>query len=125
MVFHQTKERRRLSCLCLFLLLSSPLPFHFCRPPPLSSSFSTTKGFKMQYLRRERKRWGLLEKVEVHHVIPRQLRSHEALLEHGYEVEEGYNLMFLPAKEGVLKTRRPTGEGIRRTIYIYILPPTP
>ena len=69
------------------------------------------RGFEMRTLRAERKRRRLVGKVEVHHIVPRQLRSHPTLLRFGYEVEEGYNLVFLPTREGILRTKRPPHTG--------------
>ena len=53
----------------------------------------------------------LQEKVQIHHVIPRQFKSHPTLLMNQFDVEDGYNLIFLPVGEEVLNTRRPVHFG--------------
>lgn len=56
-------------------------------------------------------RWSIGDKVHVHHIIPRQFRNHPVLI--GYDIENGYNLMFMPNKLGkaFLRTTRPCHEG--------------
>ena len=38
--------------------------------------------------------------VEVHHIIPREFRYHPTILFSEYDIENGYNLMFLPTRKG-------------------------
>ena len=41
----------------------------------------------------------LKELVSVHHIIPRQFRNHPVIQMSNYEIENGYNLMFLPTNK--------------------------
>lgn len=38
--------------------------------------------------------------VEVHHIIPREFTYHPTVLFSEYDIENGYNLMFLPTRKG-------------------------
>ena len=42
----------------------------------------------------------LKELVEVHHIVPRQFTYHPTVLLSNYDIENGYNLMFLPTQKG-------------------------
>ena len=56
-------------------------------------------------------RYGLQEYVHIHHIIPLEWRSGANLK--GYDVDSGYNLMFMPNKMGISKinTDRRNHEG--------------
>ena len=45
-------------------------------------------------------RFNLHEKVQVHHIIPLEWKKHSSLLEHEYDIDAGYNLIFMPSKIG-------------------------
>ena len=53
-------------------------------------------GKSKQYFRRERERFNLKGYVDIHHIIPRQFKSHEVIQNCKYDIENGYNLMLLP-----------------------------
>ncbi len=45
-------------------------------------------------------RFRLKDLVEIHHIIPRQYKKHEVILKTKYDIENCYNLVFLPNKKG-------------------------
>lgn len=45
-------------------------------------------------------RFNLHEKVQIHHIIPLEWKKHSSLLEHEYDIDAGYNLIFMPSKMG-------------------------
>ena len=55
-------------------------------------------GFAKAHLRRKRASYGLTGLVEIHHVVPRELRHHPRLRAEGYDVEAAYNTIFAPSK---------------------------
>ena len=78
-------------------------------------------GFAVAHLRRTRRRRGLTDLVEIHHVVPREFRDHPVVRAHGYDVEEGYNTLFVPSWRGAhLGARRPmhTGGHISYNAYV-------
>ena len=48
-------------------------------------------------LRYYKNRFKLKNTVQIHHIIPRQYKSHAAILSSGYCIEENSNLMLLPS----------------------------
>tara|TARA_A100001015_G_scaffold237898_1_gene270626 strand:- start:11068 stop:11418 length:351 start_codon:yes stop_codon:yes gene_type:complete len=42
-------------------------------------------------------RFKLKNSVQIHHIIPRQYKSHPVILTSGYSIEENSNLMMLPS----------------------------
>lgn len=54
-------------------------------------------GFCKGRLRGTRKRLGLQGYLEIHHVVPRELRAHPVLRHEHYDVEAGYNTILLPS----------------------------
>jgi hypothetical protein len=38
--------------------------------------------------------------VEIHHIIPQEFRYHPTIIVSNYNIENGYNLMFLPTSNG-------------------------
>ena len=46
--------------------------------------------------RRCRKRFGLEEDVQVHHIIPKEFRYHPSVLSSNFKVDASHNLMFVP-----------------------------
>ena len=61
---------------------------------------SVPGGFAKGHLRRTRERLGLSGLVEIHHVIPREFRSHPAVRRFDYDVEAGYNTILMPTAAG-------------------------
>lgn len=45
-------------------------------------------------------RFNLQEKVQIHHIIPLQWKSHANLILNEYDIDAGYNLIFMPSKFG-------------------------
>jgi len=60
-------------------------------------------GFTKFKFKNYRKRFRLNNLVEIHHIIPRQHKNHPVLLDTKYNLEDGYNLMFLPNQKGKMK----------------------
>ena len=58
-------------------------------------------GKNHQYFRQQRHKRGLDDLVQIHHIIPREFRNHPAIIDSGYNIEDGYNLVFLPTRMGV------------------------
>ena len=68
---------------------------------------SVPRGFAKGHLRHTRERLGLSELVEIHHVVPREFRKHPAVCRFEYDVEAGYNTIFMPTFAGRnLSTKR-------------------
>jgi len=40
--------------------------------------------------------------VDIHHIIPREFKKHPSVVISKYDIENGYNLMFLPTHKGFL-----------------------
>ena len=83
---------------------------------------------KKNSFRNIKARFNLNGLVEVHHIIPRQFKGHPTIRESKYDIENTYNLMFLPTYKGKsklnLNENRPIHEGghIKYNYYIkYIL----
>lgn len=57
-------------------------------------------GKDRSYFCHVRNRRGLQEKVQIHHIIPREFKRHPTIIFSDYEIENGYNMMFLPTNKG-------------------------
>jgi len=57
-------------------------------------------GKNRAYFRDVRNRRSLQEKVQIHHIIPREFKRHPTIIFSDYEIENGYNMMFLPTDKG-------------------------
>ena len=57
-------------------------------------------GFSKHKFKQYRKRFNLNNLVEIHHIIPRQHKNHPVIINTKYNIEDGYNLMFLPNENG-------------------------
>tara|TARA_B100000035_G_scaffold315414_1_gene335937 strand:+ start:7228 stop:7581 length:354 start_codon:yes stop_codon:yes gene_type:complete len=70
-----------------------------------------------------KKRFNLIEKVQVHHVIPLMHRDHKNLLYHNYDINAGYNLIFMPTEYGkkCLNTKRRIHDGGHLKYNKYVL----
>tara|TARA_B100000524_G_scaffold221048_1_gene116522 strand:+ start:63 stop:524 length:462 start_codon:yes stop_codon:yes gene_type:complete len=77
-----------------------PAPAH----PPLG-------GVRKSAFKRAKSRFSLRPYVQIHHIIPRELRHHIA--REGFDLEDGQNFMFMPNALGKqhLATRRPNHQG--------------
>lgn len=62
-------------------------------------------GFTKNKFKNYKKRFSLNNLVEIHHIIPRQHKNHPVLLNTKYNLEDGYNLMFLPTEKGKFKLK--------------------
>lgn len=47
-------------------------------------------------------RFNLNEKVQVHHIIPLEFKTHQNIIKNNYDIDSGYNLIFMPTKRGKL-----------------------
>lgn len=47
-----------------------------------------------------KRKFNLDDLVEIHHIIPRQFKNHPTIVLSNYDIENGYNLMFLPSNKG-------------------------
>ena len=52
-----------------------------------------------------KKRYKLGDKVQIHHIIPREFKYHPVISFSEYEIENGYNMMFLPTYKGLEKLK--------------------
>lgn len=57
-------------------------------------------GKDHSYFRQERTKRGLTDLVQIHHIIPRELSNHPTIIFSDYDIEDGYNLIFLPTNKG-------------------------
>ena len=62
--------------------------------------FSNTYRTKFQQVINEKNLKGLLD---IHHIIPKQCKNHPTIIMSKYDIENGYNLMFLPTLSGWVK----------------------
>ena len=62
--------------------------------------------------------------VDIHHIIPREFRYHPTVVLSNYDIENGYNLMFLPTSKGAcilnLHTDRPKHFNCHRRYNRYV-----
>ena len=69
---------------------------------------SLPRGFAKSELRRARSRFNMTGKVDIHHIIPREFKSHVVIKRESYHIEDPYNLIFLPTVENDdIQTHRP------------------
>jgi len=70
-------------------------------------------------------RFNLHEKVQVHHIIPLEWKTHPNIIKSNYDIDSGCNLIFMPTKKGKLtiNTSRRIHDGghPRYNKYIYSL----
>ena len=73
------------------------------------------RGFSKKKMRSVRERYGLKGKLEIHHIVPREFKSHPVVKMQKYDVEESYNLIFMPSKQGMelmnIRKTRPIHSG--------------
>jgi hypothetical protein len=64
-------------------------------------------------LARTRRRFGLADTTEVHHIIPREFRQHRLIRDADFPMNGGYNLMLMPNALGkqAINTTRPCHQG--------------
>ena len=55
--------------------------------------------FRSDFIRYKH-RFGLQGHVQVHHIIPLEWKKHKNLLKYNYNIDSGYNLIFMPTKSG-------------------------
>ena len=72
-------------------------------------------GFPKKKLREWRKNKNMQGKVQIHHIVPKVFSAHPVLLHYKYDVEEDYNFILMPTKEGkkhiYLRQSRPIHDG--------------
>lgn len=59
--------------------------------------FSGMPKRNFQNIRNKKNLTGL---VDIHHIVPREFRYHPTIKFSNYDIENGYNLMFLPTSKG-------------------------
>lgn len=64
--------------------------------------FSGSPKTRFQQVRKSRNLQGL---VDIHHIIPKQCHNHPTIRMSKYDIENGYNLMFLPTLAGSIKIK--------------------
>ena len=101
---------------CIFMMLN---PLKFCDHQETKMIHHHTtrfhpslpRGYSKRQLRRARKRWDMHGKLDIHHIVPRQMKRHPCIQRFGYDVEEDYNLIFCATRFGAqslqLKSSRP------------------
>jgi len=57
-------------------------------------------GLSRNDFRNTRNRRNLKELVDIHHIVPREFTYHPTILLSNYDIENGYNLIFLPTSKG-------------------------
>jgi hypothetical protein len=57
-------------------------------------------GFTKHKFKSYKKRFNLNSLVEIHHLIPKQHKNHPIIQNLNYDIENGYNFIFLPNKKG-------------------------
>ena len=57
-------------------------------------------GTPHRHFKRVRLNKDLSGLVDIHHIVPREFRRHPTIHLSKYDIEDGYNLMFLPTKKG-------------------------
>lgn len=57
-------------------------------------------GLNINRFKYYKKRFKLTNLVEIHHIIPRQHTNHPIIIKTKYNIDDGYNLMFLPTYKG-------------------------
>jgi hypothetical protein len=60
-------------------------------------------GFTKHKFKSYKKRFNLNSLVEIHHLIPKQHKNHPVIQNLNYDIENGYNFIFLPNKKGYEK----------------------
>ena len=45
-------------------------------------------------------RFNLHEQIQVHHIIPLEWKKHRNIIKNNYNIDAGYNLIFMPTKYG-------------------------
>ena len=77
----------------------------------LTTGAYTLAGIKRAQFISMRNRIGWQDKVQIHHIIPKEFRTHPALLD--FDINDGQNFMFLPTLLGraSLFTFRPNHDG--------------
>ena len=59
--------------------------------------FSGLKHYDFRIIRNQRKLKGF---VDIHHIVPQEFRYHPTIKLSNYDIDSGYNLMFLPSSKG-------------------------
>lgn len=81
---------------------------------------STPFGHTKRQLRKKRDQLQLRGLIDIHHIIPREFKNHPTLKKNRYDVEESYNLMFMPRRVAVytmtLRENRPLHD-VNHSIY--------
>jgi hypothetical protein len=57
-------------------------------------------GMPKRTFRNMREKKNLKGLLDIHHIIPREFKKHPTIVFSKYDIENGYNLMFLPTHKG-------------------------
>lgn len=57
-------------------------------------------GVSNSRFRNIRNRYNCQDLIDIHHIIPRKFRNHPTILMSEYNIDNGYNLCFLPTNKG-------------------------
>tara|TARA_B100001741_G_scaffold264904_1_gene230117 strand:+ start:51 stop:407 length:357 start_codon:yes stop_codon:yes gene_type:complete len=70
-----------------------------------------------------RDKFNLQELVQIHHIIPREWKNHKNIKNYNYNINAGYNLIFMPNKYGITKlnTKRKIHDGGHPDYNLYVL----
>ena len=60
-------------------------------------------GVSNSKFRKIRNRYNCKDLIDIHHIIPRKFTNHPTILMSGYNINDGYNLCFLPTNKGSIK----------------------
>jgi hypothetical protein len=58
-------------------------------------------GTPKNHFKKIRSRKDLHGLIDIHHIIPREFKCHPTIRFSKYNIEDGYNLMFLPTSKGI------------------------
>jgi len=58
-------------------------------------------GTPKNHFKKIRTRKNLNGLIDIHHIIPREFKRHPTIKFSKYNIEDGYNLMFLPTSKGI------------------------
>ena len=58
------------------------------------------RGFDKTLLRKSRTKHGLNNLVQIHHLVPREMKSHPMVILMNYDIEAPYNLILMPTQQG-------------------------
>lgn len=64
---------------------------------------------------------GLREEVDSHHIIPKQFKQHQTILNENFDINRSYNLVYLPNRKSSKEFPLLIHEGGHRKYNLYVL----